>query len=77
MPSALYQRLVTLVTPYVGEAKADGAIGRQLKHCDRTPDTFGAADYPKITAHVIGATSLYVRDPVEKQKLIDQLKAFA
>ncbi|MSR46346.1 MAG: hypothetical protein EXS13_04675 [Planctomycetes bacterium] len=77
MPSTHYHKLVSLVTPYIGEAKADGAIGRQLKHCNGTPDTFCAADYAKITAHVIGATSLYVRDPVQKQKLIDQLNTFS
>ncbi len=77
MPSSHYQRLLTLVIPYIGEEKATGAIGRQLKHCNGTPETFSADDFQKITAHVIGATTLYVRDAAQKQQLIDQLKAFA
>ena len=73
--SSLYQRLVKIAGEYIGEDKAVGAISRQLKHCNATPEAFDAAQLKKILSKVITATSLYIADAGAKTALESKLKA--
>lgn len=75
--SALYQQLVKVVGEYIGEDKAAGAIGRQLKHCASTPETFKKEDLGKILGQVVTVSTLYLSDDTAKTTLTNLIKGMA
>jgi hypothetical protein len=78
MPSPTFTTLVKEVGAFIDAKKADEIIQRQFKHCGATADNFSAANLKTIRAQVLGALSLYVPDPVQRNKvgaIIDKLAA--
>jgi len=76
MANNLYTNLIATVSPYIGQEKAVGAIGRQLLRCRATPETVTVEDLRGIFHFVVGATTLYLApDRVKQQALIEKLKS--
>lgn len=75
MASALYDKLVKTIAVYIGEEKASGAVGRQLKHCGATCDELSQTHLKAILTFVTAATTLYVSDPAKKAELVAEITA--
>lgn len=72
MASSTYDRLMTVLEPFIGRAKAEQALTRQLQRCNATPDSLTAAQVKQILNFIVGATKIHLAGNKERQ---DQLEA--
>jgi hypothetical protein len=78
MASPTYDRLMNAIEPYIGKAKAEQAIARQLARCSATPDSLNPGHVKQIIHFISGATKIHLAGNKEKQeKLEAELKQFA
>ena len=61
MANVFYDRVVKELSAFLGE-KADGVLGRQMKHCSKTPDSFEKSDLVTIMSRLVQASTLYMPD---------------
>jgi len=77
MPSPTYDKLLSAIEPYIGKAKAEQAIQRQLARCSATPDSLNAGQVKQIINFISGATKIHLAGNKDKQeKLEAELKQF-
>jgi hypothetical protein len=77
MPSPTYDQLLNAIEPFLGKAKAEQAILRQLARCSATPDSLNAVQLKQIIHFVSGATKIHLAGHKDKQeKLEAELRRF-
>ena len=78
MANALYNQVVGVVSPFIGEEKAKASIGRQLERCQANPDNLTTNHIKEVMNFLIGATTLYLHpDKAKQQELTAKLKSLA
>lgn len=78
MASSTYDRLLSALEPFIGRAKAEQAVLRQLPRCNATPDSLTPAHVKQILNFIVGATKIHLAGNKEKQDLLEQqLRLFA
>ena len=78
MASVTYHRLISALEPFIGRAKAEQAVVRQLQRCNATPDTLTPAQVKQILNFIVGATKIHLAGNKEKQDRLEaELRAFA
>ncbi len=76
MANALYTKLVTTVSGYIGPEKATNAINRQLNRCQATPDTVTAEHLRNLMNYVTAATTLFLHpDKAKQEELTVKIKS--
>ena len=75
MPSALYNRLLETMSPYVGAANAKAMMQRQLDRTKSTPESFSTSDLQKISMFLEAAATLYIADKPKQGELTTKLRA--
>jgi hypothetical protein len=77
MPSPTYDKLLNAIEPFIGRAKAEQAITRQLARCNATADSLNPGHVKQIINFISGATKIHLAGNKEKQeKLEAELKTF-
>lgn len=78
MSSPTYDRLMSALEPFIGRAKAEVAVQRQLARCNATPESLTAAQVKQVLNFIVGATKIHLAgDKARQEQLEKQLKAFA
>jgi hypothetical protein len=74
--TATYDRLLGVVETYIGRAKAETTIGRQLPRCNATPETLTPAQVGQILNFICGAAKIHLAgDKARQQELETKLRA--
>jgi hypothetical protein len=78
MASSTYDRLMNALEPFIGRAKAEQALTRQLQRCSATPESLTPAHVKQILNFIVGATKIHLAGNKEKQDQLEaQLRSFA
>lgn len=77
MASPTYERLMSALEPFIGRAKAEQAVARQLSRCNATPDSLTSTQVKQVMNFILGATKIHLAGNKERQEQLEaQLKSF-
>lgn len=76
MTSPFYDKVVGVISPYIGAAKANTAVDRQLARCGATADTFAPKHFGEVVNYVVGASIIWLgQDADKRSELAAKLRA--
>jgi hypothetical protein len=77
MASPTYTQVLKVMSDYVGQEKAEGALNRQLEKAGTSPDALDPATLKNILSKIQGVATLYIEDEGKQKEVEAKLAAIA
>ena len=71
MASATYDRLLNVVEPFIGRARAETTLARQLARCNATPASLTPDHVKEVLNFICGATKIHLAGNKAKQEELE------